>query len=220
MKPFLRSVPASSVADIGPATFELQPAEGQRRLLKQLLADGRSVAVVEVGAGAAIKMRLIGRVPDSPAPPTLTEAEAKALASGAGGRSAPDATIVIRALAEAAYSAVVESAVSVDDAGRLLGVNASRVRQRLAERSLYGIKHAGSWRLPAFQFTKRGLIPGIEIVLKALPADLSVVAVARWFETPNPDLCTRDDDERPLTPLEWLASGHPAEAAAELASAL
>lgn len=108
----------------------------------------------------------------------------------------------------------------MEDAAERLGVNGSRGRQRLADRSLCGIKHVGSWRLPAFQFTERGLVPGIDIVLKALPADLSVVAIARWLETPNPDLCTRDDDERPLTPLEWLAAGHPAGAAADLASAL
>jgi hypothetical protein len=44
--------------------------------------------------------------------------------------------------------------------------------------------------------------------------------VARWFASPNPDLCTADDLERPLTPLQWLLAGNPPSPAAELAAAL
>ena len=168
-----------------------------------------------------MRVRLVGRVAvDAPLPPALTEAEAEALASGGSGRPVPDAAVAAAALAAAAYDEIVEAALSVGDAAERLGVNPSRVRQRLGEGSLYGIKHAGTWRLPSFQFTKRGLVRGIDVVLRVLSADLSALAVVRWFETPNPDLCTRDDDERALTPLEWLAAGHPADAAAELANAL
>ncbi len=181
------------------------------------------MAVLDVegrAAGQAMKVRLVRRVTVEPPPPALTAAEAAALASSGAGEPTPEAAVATLALATAAYSEIVESALSVEDAAERLGVNPSRVRQRLAERSLYGIKLAGSWRLPAFQFTTHGLVTGIDAVLKALPAALSVLSVARWFNTPNPDLCTRDDDERPLTPLAWLAAGCPPGAAADLASAL
>jgi hypothetical protein len=168
-----------------------------------------------------MSVRVVGRVAvDAPPPPALTEAEAEALASGGSGRPVPEAAMAAAALEVAAHDEIVEAALSVGDAAERLGVNPSRVRQRLAERSLYGIKHAGAWRLPSFQFTKRGLVRGIDVVFRALPADLSALAVARWFETPNPDLCTRDDDERALTPLDWLAKGHPPSAPAELANTL
>ena len=63
-------------------------------------------------------------------------------------------------------------------------------------------------------------MPGVGVVVKRLPVDIGALAVARWFSSPNPDLTTRDDDERALTPLEWLLGGNPPEAAAELAAAL
>ena len=56
--------------------------------------------------------------------------------------------------------------------------------------------------------------------MRSMPPDISPLAALQWFTTPNPDLCTRDDDERPLTPLQWLLGGNPPEAAAELAAAL
>jgi hypothetical protein len=217
MKASARRVSPRVSAGSGEATIEVRlPALPWRKRLP----EGRSVAVLDV-SWPVMSMRVVGRVAvDAPPPPALTEAEAEALASGGSGRPFPDAVVAAAALAAAAYDEIVEAALSVDDAAERLGVNPSRVRQRLGEGSLYGIKHAGAWRLPSFQFTKRGLVRGIDVVLRALPADLSALAVVRWFETPNPDLCTRDDDERALTPLEWLAAGHPADAAAELANAL
>ena len=102
----------------------------------------------------------------------------------------------------------------------VFGVNTSRIRQRLAERSLYGLKDGNTWLLPAFQFGPKGLVPGVGVVVRRMPPDIGPLAAARWFTSPNPDLCTRDDDERPLTPLQWLLGGNPPEAAAELAAAL
>jgi len=97
---------------------------------------------------------------------------------------------------------------------------ASRIRQRLADRSLYGLKDGNAWLLPAFQFGSNALVPGVSVVVRRLPPDIGVLAAARWFSRPNPDLCTRDDDERPLTPRQWLLGGNPPEEAAELAAAL
>lgn len=217
MKAPLRRFPARRSADSTELAFEVRlPLSAERKRLP----EGRSVAVLDV-AGRVVTVRPVGRLAvDSPPPPALSRTEAEALASGCAGRPAPEVAVVTTALAAAAYGEIVESALSVEDAAGRLGVNSSRVRQRLADRSLYGIKHGGAWRLPGFQFLKRGLVPRIDVVLKALPPDLNVVAVTRWFETPNPDLCTRDDDERPLAPIEWLAAGHPAAAAAALARAL
>jgi excisionase family DNA binding protein len=200
-----------ALAAPGDGTFKLlQPGRGEKRLPK-----GRYVVVLDV-AEEVVRGRVVGTAAAAARPPELTEAEARVLAAG-GGRSIPEAQVSAGALLANAYSEILESALSVDQAAERLGVNGSRVRQRLADRSLYGIKHGGGWRLPAFQFGKRGLVPGLDEVLPALPKDLNVVAVVRWFGTPNPDLCTRDQDERPLTPLEWLAQGHAPQAAAELA---
>jgi hypothetical protein len=121
------------------------------------------------------------------------------------------------------YAAVVTASYTVADAAHRLGVDGSRIRQRLAARTLYGVKHEGNWRIPAFQFqdgVAGSLIPYLDQVVPFLDPDLSPVTVARWFRLPNPDFTgvsggTADDE--PVSPLEWLASGGRPEPVAVLA---
>lgn len=114
----------------------------------------------------------------------------------------------------ALYAALLASSLSVAQAAAQLGVGESRIRQRLGERTLYGVKRPGAWRLPRFQFAAQGTVPGIERVLQRLAPDLHPLAVVGWFTTPNPDL-TVGEDERPISPLDWLNAGLPAEAVAD-----
>jgi len=82
---------------------------------------------------------------------------------------------------QAQYMALLEESLSAAEAAKLLRVDVSRVRQRVRERSLFGLEYEGSWRLPRFQFERRLVIPGLAKVLKALPSDLfplDVVGVA------------------------------------------
>lgn len=118
------------------------------------------------------------------------------------------------------YAVLRTTGLTTRDAAERLGVNDSRIRQRLGERALYGIKTDDEWRLPAFQFAGEGLVPGIDRVFSRLPESLNPVAVHRWFHTPNPDLEGREGEGRALTPLEWLQTGNDPEVVAELAAAL
>jgi len=117
---------------------------------------------------------------------------------------------------QAQYMALLEESFSAAEAAKLLHVDVSRVRQRLRERSLFGIEHEGSWRLPRFQFERRLVIPGLAQVLKALPPDLFPLDVVDWFVLPDSDL-QLDADAAPLSPREWLLSGRPVEAVVTLA---
>jgi hypothetical protein len=117
---------------------------------------------------------------------------------------------------QAQYMALLEDSLSAAEAAKLLRVDVSRVRQRLRERSLFGIEHEGSWRLPRFQFERRLVIPGLAQVLKSLPPDLFPLDIVDWFVLPDPDL-QLDSDAAPLSPREWLLSGRPIEAAVMLA---
>jgi hypothetical protein len=120
---------------------------------------------------------------------------------------------------QAQYMALLEESVSAAEAAKLLHVDVSRVRQRLRERSLFGIEHEGSWRLPRFQFERRLVIPGLAQILKALPTDLFALDVVDWFVLPDSGL-QLDSDTAPLSPREWLVSGRPVEAVVKLASDL
>jgi hypothetical protein len=150
----------------------------------------------------------------------LTASEESALARGGVEPASEEDVAVVQARAASAFQELRDGSLNVDEAAARLGVNTSRVRQRLGERSLYGLKDGNTWLLPAFQFRAKGLVPGVGVVVRSMPPDISPLAAAQWFTSPNPDLCTRDEDERPLTPLQWLLGGNPPEAAAELAAAL
>lgn len=118
------------------------------------------------------------------------------------------------------YAVLRATGLTTHEAARRLRVNDSRVRQRLAERALYGIKAGDAWRLPAFQFARAGLVPGIDRVLPRLPKGLNPVAVHRWFHTTNPDLEERKGQGTALTPLQWLQTGNDPDVVAELAAGL
>ena len=114
------------------------------------------------------------------------------------------------------YMALLETSYSTSQAARYLKVDASRVRQRLRENSLFGIDYDGEKRLPRFQFERGKVIPGLREVLAALPEGLNPLDVAEWFLSPNPDLEV-EDDKNPLSPRNWLLSGAPVEAVVALA---
>ena len=122
-----------------------------------------------------------------------------------------------RAGTAAAYAAVLASALSVPEAAARLGVDPSRVRHRLAERRLYGIRLRRGWRLPSFQFAPDGLVPGIDEVLPHLPEDLHPVAAWQWLRIPVAEL---EMDDRATSPLEWLRAGGDPAPVANLAAAL
>jgi hypothetical protein len=112
---------------------------------------------------------------------------------------------------QAQYMAVLADSLSASEAAKLLRVDVSRVRQRLRERSLFGIEYEGTWRLPRFQFEHRLVIPGLAQVLKSLPPDLFPLDIVDWFVLADPDL-QLGSDAAPLSPREWLLSGRPIEA--------
>jgi hypothetical protein len=114
------------------------------------------------------------------------------------------------------YMALLETSYSTAQAAKYLKVDASRVRQRLREHSLFGLDYDGEKRLPRFQFERQHVVPGIREVLAALPKELNPLDVAEWFLSPNPDL-EMDAQEAPLSPREWLLQGQPVEPVVKLA---
>jgi hypothetical protein len=117
---------------------------------------------------------------------------------------------------QAQYMALLEESLSAAQAAKLLGVDVSRIRQRLRDRSLFGVEHEGTWRLPRFQFERRLVIPGLARVLKVLPEDLFPLDVVDWFVLADTDL-QLEGDAAPLNPREWLVSGRPVDAVVTLA---
>jgi len=121
-----------------------------------------------------------------------------------------------RARTVAAHTVLAESALTVTAAAQLLGVDTSRIRHRLSEGRLTGWK-APAWRLPSWQFTASGVLPGLEVVLRAVPADQPALVVAAFMGTPQDDLVING---RAATPRHWLLAGGSPEPVAQLAATL
>lgn len=116
------------------------------------------------------------------------------------------------------YMALLETSLTTNEAARQLEVDPSRIRQRLRERSLYGIDYDGEKRLPRFQFERRKVVPGLPEVLAALPSEMNPLDVAEWFLSPNPDLELAEGGAR-LSPRQWLLRGQPVAVVVALARA-
>jgi len=104
------------------------------------------------------------------------------------------------------YAALLATALSVPEMARRLGVDPSRVRQRIAGHTLVAVKDGATWRLPLFQMDETGqqLVPGLAAVAPHL-VEVHPVVAARWLMLPHPDLV--DDDGRPVAPRLWLLGG-------------
>jgi len=164
-----------------------------------------------------------GGVPPYPKPSeTLEPDQLELLAQGGFELEAPDLGLrdpVLRGALE--YAALRATALTTKEAAARLEVNDSRIRQRLAERALYGLKVDDEWRLPIFQFEEKGgLVPGIDRVLPRLDESLSAIAVFHWLTTPNPDLVSAETQGEPVSPIAWLRLGLDPQEVAELAAQL
>jgi len=114
------------------------------------------------------------------------------------------------------YMALIETGLSTAEAATMLDVDVSRIRQRIRDRSLFGVEYEGEWRLPRFQFERKKALPGLAEVLAALPAGLNPLDVATWFLEPNIDV-EADEAGTPVSPRAWLLHGGSPSTVARLA---
>lgn len=197
------------------ASRTLEPLGGAEATAERLRA---SLSGIEAAMDLIEQSEAAARSPRARQP--LSPAETAALGEGGLDLRHPQPGEPNPLLEGAArFAKILSESLTVREAAERLGsVNGSRVRQRLTSSppTLYAVKVGREWRLPVFQFEARGTVHGVEEVIAALPSDLDPVSVESWFSLPNPDL-VREDEGRPLSPLEWLRTGGPAARAAELA---
>ncbi len=119
--------------------------------------------------------------------------------------------------AAAERRSLINTALSTKEAANLLGISEGRIRQRIGEGTLYAIRAGDgkSWLLPSWQFLSSGELPGLKVVLKAMPDDLNMMDIYGFFTTPQPDL--EDEDGEAMSPLDWLTNHQDPSEVAELA---
>lgn len=118
-----------------------------------------------------------------------------------------DAHATMRTEFRSRMSAAVVTNESIEGdaaAAHHLGVDRTRVPQRLRERSLYAFSADDTRYFPRWQFEGTRTIPGLRDVLRALDARLHPLTVRHWFTTPNTDL---EIGSAAISPRQWLVTG-------------
>lgn len=187
-------------------------AEGAKGLLE---AAATRLAAIDI-----VAQELLGAGVSQADESGLTAAEEQELRRGGFDpepRQDPATDPVAQARAE--YASLLADSMTVKEAAKLLDASDARIRQRLADRTLYGIKDGATWQIPRLQFDGKRVVPGLDAVLPSIRADVHPVALRRWLTTANPDLPLAPA-ETPVSPLDWLASGGDPTPVVALAEAL
>jgi hypothetical protein len=105
------------------------------------------------------------------------------------------ARIALRQLTSA-----VSGSVSIKEAATILGVDRSRVSRRITGKALWAFDLQGSRRIPRWQFLGDELLPGLDVIVPAIPRGTTPTILDALMHTPQTDF-----DDR--TPIEHLAAG-------------
>ncbi len=95
-----------------------------------------------------------------------------------------------------------QTALPTIEVATMLGVNASRIRQRVKERTLLAMVDAGEIRFPSMQFHDGRELPGLRELLPTLPPNIKTLEALSWFATPSVELA--QDGGEPQAPRDYL----------------
>lgn len=130
-----------------------------------------------------------------------------------------DASQVTQDAADALIDAAATS-MSVSDAATGLGVDPSRVRHRISDRSLYALKLGTKLRLPDWQFSDPQAgpdhlvpLPHLRRILAAAPTAVMPIEIATFMTSSQAELQLRDTA---VTPRVWLLAGRSPEPICEM----
>jgi hypothetical protein len=105
------------------------------------------------------------------------------------------ARIAVRQLTSA-----LSGSVSIKEAAAILGVDRSRVSRRITRKALWAFDLQGTRRIPRWQFLGDELLPGLDVIVPAMPRGTTPAVLDAFMHTPQPDFDGR-------TPIEHLAAG-------------
>lgn len=128
---------------------------------------------------------------------THAEPHAAAVIDGwsAGGERQGRARTAVRQLTSA-----LAGSVSMKEAATILGIDRSRVSRRITGKTLWAFDLQGGRHIPKWQFLGDELLPGLDVLVPAIPRGTTTTVLDAFMHTPLPDF-----DDR--TPIEHLAAG-------------
>lgn len=112
----------------------------------------------------------------------------------ADGERQARARVALHALTNA-----VAGSISAKEAAETLGVDRSRISRRIGK-TLWAFDIHGQRRLPRWQFLNAALLPGLDVIVPAIPRGITPAILDAFMRTPQADF-----DHQ--TPIEYLAGG-------------
>lgn len=119
----------------------------------------------------------------------------------------------------AEYALMAATALSQRETANILGISLRSVHQRVSNRMLYSVEGQNGKVFPKFQFFDNKMVPGITRVLIKISDEAHPVSIQRFFLTPTVDLESIQFN-CPMSPREWLITGHSSNPVAILAADL
>lgn len=90
--------------------------------------------------------------------------------------------------------------ITIKEAAAILGVDRSRVSRRITGNTLWAFDLRGTRRIPRWQFLDDGLLPGLDLIVPAVPPGTSPAVLGAFMHTAQPDFDGR-------TPIDYLTAG-------------
>ena len=149
-------------------------------------------------------LRVLGALPTIRRSAVALPGAEAALYDGAGFVEGDDAYRGQMLSNVADYARLMATALTTEETRRKLHVDRSRVRQRIAERTLWAIKDSGKWVLPAVQFDDNGLVRGLDQIIRLVPAGMHPLSVLGLLTSPQPEL---GEAGEPVSIVHWLRTG-------------
>jgi hypothetical protein len=146
----------------------------------------------------------------APSTGALGEAELTLLSLHAGVAPADAASTTAAVISSAALGVMSRHLTwDAEAMGRELGLRASSVRRRLAQRELYALerKSGGKRLFPRWQVHDGQVLPSLGDVLAALPTDLSMREVEQFFCAQDSTVLEEVAEAPRPSVREWLVSG-------------
>lgn len=137
----------------------------------------------------------------NPAEPALSEHDAAVLRE-AGFVTDPTAATAARLDRHIRMQNLVQDSLSVAQAAEHLGVTTARVRQRLADGTLWSFDSGSTRLLPRAQFAADGPVPHLDKVMPLFDRTLHPLTVQALLTEPQPSLTV---EGRPVSIVQWLS---------------
>ncbi|EHK80550.1 hypothetical protein QR64_01440 [Rhodococcus sp. Chr-9] len=168
----------------------------------------REVTGVDIGRDQLVQI-LKSLHTANPAGPALSEHDARVL-TDAGFTASPAAATAARVDRDIRMANLVATSLSIADAAVRLGVTPARIRQRIADGTLWAFDSGRNRLLPPAQFTDSGAVPHLDKVMPHIPKDLHPLTVQTLLTQPQSSLVV---DGRPVSIVAWLtgSAGTPEE---------